>query len=363
MPTRPLPAEPSLTQLKMQAKDLLRAHREQELAALQRLREFHPRFRSVDDATVAAATLKLSDAQLSVAREYGFLSWPRLKAFVENPERENLRVPHHLRIADPLFRRAVDLVDDGDADGLRTHLQAHPELPKQRLAFEGWNYFQDPTLLEFVAGNPSRHERIPQNAPEIARIILDAGGKNDQASLDDTLGLVASSSVARESGVQEALIDVLCAYGADPRKGHYAAAIYAEFDAVRALVRHGLPVDVLVATELHRIEDVRATVSAADDLTRQKALALAAQFGYAEILGIILDAGADPNRYAPVGGHSHSTPLHQAALGGHLEAVKLLVERGARTNIRDIHHDVTPLDWARYGKQHEVAEYLERFTE
>ena len=27
--------------------------------------------------------LKLSDAQLAIAREYGFPSWPRLKAYVE----------------------------------------------------------------------------------------------------------------------------------------------------------------------------------------------------------------------------------------------------------------------------------------
>jgi hypothetical protein len=36
-----------------------------------------------------------------------------------------------------------------------------------------------------------------------------------------------------------------------------------------------------------------------------------------EIVRLLLDAGEDPNRYNPVGGHSHTTPLHQAAGGGH----------------------------------------------
>jgi ankyrin repeat protein len=359
MPTRLLPANASLSQLKVQAKDLLRAQRAHEPASLQRLREFHPRFRDAQDDTIATTPLKLSDAQFAIAREYGFRSWPRLKSFVERPQREDLRTPHHLRITDPLFRRAVDLIDAGDADGLRSLLNGHPDLARKRLEFEGWNYFQNPALVEFVAGNPSRHERVPENTPDLARIILEAGGRHDRESLDNALGLAASSAVARISGVQESLINVLCDYGADPRVAHYPAALYAEFDAVVALIGRGLPVDLLVATELNRIDDLRATVALADGVTLQKALAMAAQFGYTTALGIILDAGADPNRYAPVGGHSHATPLHQAALGGHLDAVRLLIERGARTDIRDIHHDNTPLEWARYGKQDTVAKYLE----
>ena len=51
--------------------------------------------------------------------------------------------------------------------------------------------------------------------------------------------------------------------------------------------------------------------------------------GTVEIVRVLLDAGEDPNRFNPVGGHSHSTPLHQAAGNGHLDVVKLLVERGA----------------------------------
>ena len=80
--------------------------------------------------------------------------------------------------------------------------------------------------------------------------------------------------------------------------------------------------------------------------------------GHAAIVGLLLDAGQDPDRYNPLGAHAHSTPLHQAALAGHLEVVRLLVERGARLDIRDINYEGTALDWAEHGGRSEVAEYL-----
>jgi ankyrin repeat protein len=49
---------------------------------------------------------------------------------------------------------------------------------------------------------------------------------------------------------------------------------------------------------------------------------------------------------------------HQAALAGHADVVRLLVERGARLDIADIHHQGTPLKWAEYAGRAEVAEYL-----
>jgi ankyrin repeat protein len=72
------------------------------------------------------------------------------------------------------------------------------------------------------------------------------------------------------------------------------------------------------------------------------------------------DAGEDPNRYNPDGNHAHSTPLHQAALSGHEAVVRLLVERGARLDIKDTIYHGTPLDWAIHGERGEVEKYLRR---
>src|SRR5690349_2066603 len=138
MPTKQLPSRPDLNQLKHQAKDLMKHRQAADLAALQRIREFHPRFSKSRDGEIAGAKFLLADAQLTIAREYGFAAWPRLKAQITGgqPARE-LQRPHHERIEDPVFRRAIYLLDEGDADGLRAHLQLHPQLIQQRVLFEG----------------------------------------------------------------------------------------------------------------------------------------------------------------------------------------------------------------------------------
>ena len=65
-----LPGRPSIDQLRRQARELLRAAADGEPAALARVRAFSER-------------VSLSAAQLAVAREYGFASWPALHAEVE----------------------------------------------------------------------------------------------------------------------------------------------------------------------------------------------------------------------------------------------------------------------------------------
>src|SRR5581483_11955829 len=213
MPVRPLPPNPDLAHLKHQAKDLLRDHSLRVPAVAQLLREFHPRFSYASDAEIFSATLKLSDSQLVIARQAGFSSWPRLTSRTEKPTpADRLDLPHHERITDPVFRHAVDLLDAGDAAALRTHLQQHPDLIHRRVAFEGENYFRNPTLLEFIAENPIRCGHLPSNIVEIARLLLDANA----TALDETLGLVVSGRIARESGVQLPLIHLLCDRGADP---------------------------------------------------------------------------------------------------------------------------------------------------
>src|SRR5580693_5519366 len=65
-----LPGRPDIDQLRRQARELLRAAADGESAALARVRAFSGR-------------VSLSAAQLAVAREYGFASWPALHAEVE----------------------------------------------------------------------------------------------------------------------------------------------------------------------------------------------------------------------------------------------------------------------------------------
>jgi hypothetical protein len=357
MPTKRLPDSPSLTHLKHQAKDLLRNRDEQ---TCQRIREFHPRLHQATDKQIQAINLTLTDAQLTIAREYGFHSWARLKAHVQRENRADLNLPHHERITKPLFRQAVGLLDAGDTAGLERHLHANPKLVSQRVVFEGGNYFQNPSLLEFIAENPVRHDRLPPNIVEVAKVILDAGAKSDQKGLDYTLSLVCSGRVPREQGVQTALIDLLCDYGADPNDAMNPALGHGEFEAVDALIRRGAEVDLPTATALGDTETAKQALSRATPEERHLALAYAAMHGRPDILKLLLDAGEDPNRYNPMGAHSHSVPLHQAVASDHLDIVRLLVESGARLDLKDTLYQSTPLGWAEFMGRQEIAEYLRR---
>jgi len=357
MPVRPLPPKPSLQHLKHQAKDLLQHHAERRPDAAQRIREFHPRFRNASDAEIFAAPVKLSDAQLTIARESGFPSWPRLKQHIERPTLSGrLDLPHHERIEDPVFRRAVDLLDAGDVAGLREHLRQHPVLARQQVVFEGGNYFRNPTLLEFVAENPTRRGTLPKNIVEVARVLLEAGVT--QPALEETLALVASSLVAHQTGAQLPLIDLLCNYGADPNSALRTALIHREFEAANELVGRGARIDLPAAAALGRAQEAARLLPTVSSDDRHWALALASQFGHIEIVRMLLDAGEDPNRYNPVGGHSHSTPLHQAAAAGRVALARLLVEHGAALDLKDTMWQATPAEWAAHEHKPQVEEYL-----
>src|SRR5262245_59322175 len=104
LPTRTLPARPDLAQLKRQAKDLLHAFAAGDAAATA---EIAGHYRGAE-----AKTFALSDAQLVLARAYGFQSWPKLKAFVDGVT----------------VRRLVEAVRGGDMNAVRSMVARRPEI-------------------------------------------------------------------------------------------------------------------------------------------------------------------------------------------------------------------------------------------
>ena len=230
---------------------------------------------------------------------------------------------------------------------------------RQHVVFEGGNYFRNPTLLEFVAENPVGHGTLPPNIIEVAKAILDAGV--ERSALNDTLMLVATGSVARQCRLQIPLIDLLCHYGADPSSAIEATALYGEFATVDALMNRSARMTLPVAAALGRIDEFRRQLPLSHKGERHLAFALASQFDRVEIVRLLLDAGEDPNRYNPVGGHSHATPLHQASMGGSEELVRLRLERGARTDLKDVLWQATPADWARHAGRAELESYIRSY--
>lgn len=99
MADRHFPVRPNLEQLKHQAKDLLRALRRGDPAALAELAKHHPR-------RIAPADARLVDAQFALARSYGLPSWPRLV----------------------LACRMTDAICRDDADTVRELVLKHPHL-------------------------------------------------------------------------------------------------------------------------------------------------------------------------------------------------------------------------------------------
>jgi hypothetical protein len=132
-------------------------------------------------------------------------------------------------------------------------------------------------------------------------------------------------------------------------------------DVAKLLAKRGARIDLPAAAGLGLVNDVARLLPSADAEARHRAFSLAAQRGHAEIVRLLLDAGEDPNRYNLEGNHAHSTPLHQAVLGGYEAVVRLLVERGARLDLRDTIWQGTPLGWALYGggrARAQIAEWL-----
>ena len=102
MPTRGLPGNASLEQLKNGAKSFQRAVRAGDSGAAEVVREFHPRLSDALPGSPELNGFTRTDAQLVVARQFGFSSWPKLKAHLELVARY-ARSPHHQPIGQPLI--------------------------------------------------------------------------------------------------------------------------------------------------------------------------------------------------------------------------------------------------------------------
>jgi hypothetical protein len=283
---------------------------------------------------------------------------------------------------DVLFRDAVAAIDRGDLISLERQLREHPGLVRDRLEAPGaWlrdkigkveGFFEKPYLLWFVAEDPVRNGRLPDNIAQIARAVVDAARRQNVESLaeqlDHALRLVSWSWIAAQCDVQIALIDVLVDAGASPHGKPDDALVNQHFAAAAHLVERGATLTLATALCLERWDDVDRLVQAASAKERQFAFILAALNGKAEALRRMLHHGIELN--SPSSGlYSHAIAVHHAVCSGSLDAVKVLVEAGADLKKKDTVWNATPLGWAQYyegeharderGKAYaEIAAYL-----
>ncbi|HEY8227808.1 MAG TPA: ankyrin repeat domain-containing protein [Pyrinomonadaceae bacterium] len=483
MPTQSLPSNPSIENLRKQAKSLLKGVRAGDANALTRVREFHPR------STQALQNFRLNDAQLVIARSYEFAGWSKLKEYVEMLDRHSFMPPHPKSVidsepvTDQFIRLAcLDYLADHTSrrEKARELLAQHPSIARENIYTAAAVgdvttvralLRQNPKLAT-LRGGPHKWEpllyatysRLDSESPghstlEVARLLLKHGADPNSGFLWN--GHYVFTALTGAFGEGEAgpvhqsehqycyeLARLLLETGADPNDsqtlynrmftgGTRHLELLFEFglgkggDGVwfkRLGDRLGTPVEMLQqqmgwAAKYNQLERMRLLIAHGVDVDgrdirlERTAYELALLNGHREIAELLLQHGATPtllsnldafaaacltgdeqsarslltsdpsllqqlgtqrvellqlaaerdNRYAmrlmnrlgfDLNEVSRTTALHNAAMAGHLEMVKLLIELGADHSIHDTEFDGTPRGWAEYSGNTEVADYL-----
>lgn len=270
--SRILPPRPNLEHLKSQAKLILRALEEGRAEALERYR--------VAAGKPLAKSARLADAQLVVAREYGFPSWPKLKSHVEALARAE----------DPV-ESLVNAVKSNDL----------------------------PRLTEVL-------ERLP---------ALRGGGLDEPFSglpFGGTLLLTAVSHGNRE------MIDLLLASGADiNRKSHWWAGGFGVLDTTAPdlagwLIDRGAILEPVAAARLGWLDQLKEMVARDPRAVHARGgdghtpLHEASDLAVARFL---VEHGADVNALDV----DHESTPAQYMIRDRQEIVRYLITQGARTDI------------------------------
>jgi ankyrin repeat protein len=272
---------------------------------------------------------------------------------------------------DDLFRKAVSAIDEGHLGRLEQILTEYPSLVGERLISAGdWlrnrvghaldGFFLQPYLLWFVAEDPVRNNRLPQNIADLAAKIIEVGEKTKlpdwKAQIDYALRLVAWSWVARKFDVQIKLLDVLLRAGASPDVAN-DALVNGNFEAAEHLIYRGGKLTLASALCLGYWDKVPDLAEKATEKQKQFSLILAALNGQSEAIRRLIPLGLDLNMPSE-DLYPHGTPLHHAASSGSLESVQLLVDAGANMDSKDSLYGGTPRGWAEFANHVEIVTYL-----
>jgi ankyrin repeat protein len=330
----PLPARPSLEQYKKQAKDFVKLGKSGDAEIVQRVKKYHPRPGQVLDAKFA-----LADAQLVIAREHGFESWPKFAKHIEALARENSPVSQ--------FELAADAVVTGDAAALESLLRENPKLIRARSM-----RVHRATLLHYVGANgvENYRQKSPKNAVKIAKILLDAGAEVDAVAdtygKGTTLGLVTTSIHPKQAGVQIALLETLLDYGAaiDALPDGWSPLISALHngrpEAAEFLAQRGARLDLEGAAGVGRLDVVESFFNedgslkaSATKTQMDSGFFWACEYGRTRVVDFLLKKGADLR----AGENTGLTGLHWAVVGGQLGTIRMLLERGAPLEAKNVY--------------------------
>lgn len=335
---RELPAQPSLEQYKKQAKELLKAHRAAEPDALKRITRHHPTLHKLSPAEIATANFTLTDAQLILAREHGFESWPKFAAHIETQR---------------LIRTVADLPDpvaafieaacvprhSGHSTGTLEHAQLildrYPQVATANIHTAAI-LADDPTVKKLLAQDPksvtatggpynwdalthlcfSRYLRLDPSRSDAfvntARILLDAGASANTGwyeMIDHPTprpefesAIYGAAAVAKHPGLTQLLLD----HGADPNDGETPYHVVETYD--------NTVLKIMLASGKLNQQSLNTILLRKSDWHDEHGIQLA------------LEHGANPNHMSVWG----YTALHQALRRDNgLVIIELLLNHGA----------------------------------
>lgn len=268
--SKSLPSRPNLEQLKNQAKDLLKSLKSGDPVGLGHFQKNHPH-----PLKAAGAAYSLSDAQLVIAREYGFDSWAKLKEHIESLV---------LETGDPMELLKSAFHAD-DAPQLRKLLARFPQF--KAMINEPIGPFDSPVIT-----NVRTHEMLD--------VLLEAGADINAKSRwwAGGFGLL---------------------HGADPDLAKYA-------------IKRGATVDVHAAARLGMIEKLRELVTGDIALVHARGGDGQTPLHFAstvEIAKFLLDHGADIDARDV----DHESTAAQHMVRDRQEIVRFLIQHGCQTDI------------------------------
>jgi hypothetical protein len=397
-----LPNNPSLDRLKADARRLQRGIVAGEQDAVELVERLHPK----PALALADSRFALHDAQLTVARSYGFTGWPALVHYLRiaadltvDPSAvgddtldpaDRFCALSALRYDDedapPRWQAAADLLAEdptlvdrhacaaaaaSDPVALRRHLAADPTLARRAGGPFGW------VPLMYLAFSRAPLGRSQGEVLQAAAVLLDAGADPNAGYLWRGLStpFTALTGVFGEGEqgprrqprhpYDQALAILLLERGAHPEDQQ---TLY------NRMFRPGNEhLELLFAYGLGRVEPGpwHRRLGEAMETSEQmwaRQVSWAAEHGFAERLALLGEHGVDvsgvtvverslpedPNELDTAG----ATPLHQAAWDGDLDRIRLLLDAGANASIIDGRFGSTPLEWAEYAYQLEAADLL-----
>ena len=318
-PTRSLPARPSLAQLKKQAKELLKALRAGDEAAVAEVALFEQR--------PDPAEFTLVDAQRVLARAYGFGSWTKLRQHVEG-------------IHAAAFCAAVE---SGDVAAVRKLLKARPKLVRVEWTGAYWS-----SALQFA---------VAQRNADMTRALMELGS-DARAGTWPHRSATTATAIAQDRGYDE-IVSIIEREEERRRRAMSAsgATVNSQTDEVLKAVLQDRCDDAI------RLLESDLSLVGACSLRGATPLHVAACAHHPEMIAWLLDHGANVNAEAPFDlpyGYSTATatgktPLDYAAIvagwsshGRHFtfmetahkppavfdETVRVLRARGARLTPR-----------------------------